>query len=62
MAKKPKSFDAIAFKEVMQRCAEEALAGLSPTERIRRTRQEIEAGPLGAWWASLRHPTVARKA
>ena len=53
------ALDAIAFKEEMRQRAEEALAGLSPAERIRRTREQIESGPLAAWWASLRRPAAA---
>ena len=61
MENTPKSFDAIAFKEEMQRRAEENLAGLPPAERIRRMHQEIESGPLGEWWASLRRPVSSGK-
>jgi len=56
-----KSFDAVAFKEEMQRGAEDKLAGLPPTERIRQMRQQAQSGPLGSWWRSLRRASPSKK-
>lgn len=55
-----KSFDAIAFKEEMQRRAEERLARFSPAERLRRIREAADSGPLGEWWKSLPRPVRRR--
>ncbi len=50
MGRKQKKFDAVAFKDEMQRLAEERLAGVPPEERLLRIREAVESGPFGEWW------------
>lgn len=54
-----KSFDALAFKDEMQRRAKERLAKFPPAERLRRIAEAAKSGPLGEWWKSL--PRRARR-
>ena len=51
--KPKKPFDAIEFKDEMQRLAQARLAGLSPAEQAKRRLEHIMERPLGEWWASL---------
>lgn len=53
MVRKPKSFDAVAFKDEMQRLAEKDLEGLDPGERRKRVAEAARSGPLGEWWRGL---------
>ena len=61
MGRKQKKFDAVAFKDEMQRLSEERLAGVPPEERLRRIREAAESGPLGEWWKGLPRAPVRRR-
>jgi hypothetical protein len=54
MGEKPESFDAVAFKDEMQRRAERELEGLPPEERRRRISEAALAGRLSKWREGLR--------
>jgi hypothetical protein len=47
-------FSALKFKAEVQEEIQAELAGLTPEQRIRKIRQDIEKGPLGDWWKQLR--------
>jgi len=55
-----KPFDAVVFKDEMQRRAEERLAKSPPAERLRRIAEAAESGPLGEWWKNLPRPPRRR--
>ncbi len=61
MGRKQKKFDAVAFKDEMQRLAEERLAGVPPGERLERIREAVESGPFGEWWKGLPRAPVRRR-
>ncbi len=61
MGRKQKKFDAVAFKDEMQRLSEERLAGVPREERLRRIREAAESGPLGEWWKGLPRAPIRRR-
>lgn len=61
MLREKGDFNAVAFKDEMQRRVERRLAGVSAEDRMRETRRLIESGPLGAWWASLSGKAISGK-
>jgi len=61
MGRKQKEFDAVAFKDEMQRRSEERLANFPAEERLRRIREAVESGPLGEWWKGLPRAPIRRR-
>ena len=61
MGRRKKKFDAVAFKDEMQRLSEERLAGVPPEERLQRIREAVESGPLGEWWKGLPRAPARRR-
>lgn len=62
MARTAKSFDAVAFKQEMQRRVAARTGGAPESQRRRQRREEIESGALAAWWESLPGSSVTRLA
>jgi hypothetical protein len=61
MRKPQKDFDALRFKEEMQRRAGKKLSGNSAEDRLRCLRKRARRGPLGKWWGELPKGAMPRR-
>ncbi len=61
MGTKTKAFDCVAFKDEMQRKAEERMKGLSAKERRARRLQDIDNGDMGEWWKRIHERSCSQE-